>query len=507
MDKRKIDLDKLYQERFQSFEMEPSTATATSMLKKLKMAKTISILKWIAGGILIATSAVTITLLSLDSNKTEKQNEPIKNEIDKRNEIKPNAINQNTTKTIIKNDLNEETLELEESRNIEEKNSQIPGKTEKQSKEQMPYADVAISETEQKTSEKVSEKSFSKDELVDEQNERMKIENRKPASISFMDSKFVFLDIPETSNEFEKPNLKLKSPVQTEPKKAQKLNSKKLSSSNDPLISNQNKKAGVFQGYLDLHFAPLMWQNNANMINPDLDSSWSYSLNQNQNLSFEFGAAFQLHHQDFPLFLQLGLDYQILKEKVDFQLSRTFEDPELSYWTYDSIWDYQEVLDTFYIIVDDHQFVIDSIFTTDTVLSNVDSLYNPVKSTEERLKNYLNTYRYINIPLLFGYQFESKNKKWNYQVLAGPAVSINLKNDGYYYTKSGNFEAYSGKVSPSLVWNIYVAANINYQWKKWQFFAQPEFQYQLNESELSHQIPRRKYQLYKLKFGIRYQLF
>jgi hypothetical protein len=196
-----------------------------------------------------------------------------------------------------------------------------------------------------------------------------------------------------------------------------------------------------------------------------------------------------------------------LKEEVDFQLSRTFEDPTLSYWTYDSSWAYPEVLDTFYIIINNDHFVIDSIFTTDTILSNVDSTYNPVNTTVEKSKNHLNTYRYINIPLLLGYQFESKNKKWSYQIMAGPSLSINLQNEGFYYTNNGDFEEYSGKVSPSLVWNFYAAANINYRWKKWQLFAQPEFQYQLKESELSNQIPRRKYQFYKMKFGIRYNLF
>lgn len=509
MDKQKIDLDKLYQERFQSFEMEPSSATSVSMLKKLKVAKTISLLKWIVGGILIAGTAFTITFLSLDFNKTEKQNLSIKNNIDNRNNTKATTLTQHNTKTQINNDLDEKTTDLGKTQNIQKKTYQIPGKIEKQSKKQIKHKkeELANREAELKTPTKITEEVYAKVELVDERNEFMAHKHRKSASVSFIDNKAVFLDIPQTSKEIENPSLKSQSPIKNEPKKAQKLNTKKHFSSNDPVLPSQNNKAGVLDGYFDLHFAPLMWQNNANMLPPDLDSSWNYSFDQNPKLSYEFGWSFQLHHQNFPLFLQLGLDFQILKEKIDFQLSRTFEDPELSYWTTDSLWDYPEVLDTFYIIIEDNHFVIDSIFTTDTVLSHVDSIYHPVHSTEERSKKHLNTYRYINIPLLLGYQFESKNKKWSYQMMAGPAISINLKNEGYYYNSTGVFEEYSGKVKPSMVWNFYAAANINYRWKKWQIFAQPEFQYQFNESELSHQISRRKYQFYKLKFGIRYQIF
>jgi len=509
MDKRKIDLDKLYQERFQSFEMEPSSAASTSMLKKLKMAKTISILKWIVGGIIITITAVSLTLLNLDSDKTDNQEKPIKNEIDIRNNTKPTENTQNTTKTIIKNDIDDETLKLETSQNIDEKTPQNSKTSEKQSEKQIAYLkeELAEREPEQIIPEKTSEKSFSKVELVDKKNELVAQESGNPTSISFIKNRFLFLDMPETSIEIEKSNLKLKSPVQTKPKKAQKFRNKKHSSSNDPLIPNQNKKTDAFQGYFDVHFAPLMWQNNANMQLPDIDSSWNYSFNQNPKLSYEFGLSFQLKHQNFPLFLQLGIDYQILREKANFQLSRTFEDTELSYWTYDSIWEFREVLDTFYIIIEGNQFIIDSIFVQDTVLVNVDSLFNSVTAKEERSKKHLNSYRYLNIPLLLGYQFESTNKKWNFQLLAGPSISINLNNEGYYYNNTGGFEEYSGKVTPSMVWNFYAAANINYRWKKWQIFAQPEFQYQLNESELKHQIPRRKYQFYKLKFGIRYQIF
>lgn len=503
MDKQKIDLDQLYQERFQSFEMEPSTGAMTSMMQKLKWAKTISMVKWIAGGILITAAAVTITLFSINNNENElapNNTEEPKTE-NKQNEITitshedDNALNNKT----------ENTLEIHHTKEIgEEKtiNKEQNNSSEIQPKEEEVEnnSPLLIEKETKPKADKIPTEIL----VAVEQAELNEFKNRRE-SLKMLTYKYATLDIPDNSLSINRKNLNPTKKLGAS--KAKVKGNKKAGFISNSSLPNGENKASLFDGYFDVHFAPLAWQNNAKISLPALDTSWTSSFNHSPNLSYEFGISFQLHHQKLPVFLQLGADYQVLKEKVDFQMSRTFEDPNLSYWTYDSIYDYQEVLDTFYIIIDDNQFVIDSIFTTDTVLADIDSLYNPVNSTETRNKNHLNTYRYLNIPLLLGYQFESRNQKWSYQLMAGPAVSINLKNDGFYYTNSGSFQEYSGKMSPSLVWNFYAAANINYRWKKWQFYAQPEFQYQLNESELSNQFPRRKYQFYKLKVGIRYQLF
>lgn len=506
-----MNLDKLYQERFQSFEMEPSSGAAASMLQKLKIAKTLSMVKWIVGGILIAVTAATITLLSITSEETGTLPINIENKIESN---EPNKQINSTEKSIELNNI-EPKAEKESELNSIEINNQETTLSQDELGEKSDESETAVVyekniETVQTVAETTSLDAVQLEEAVNEFVQNKDALKRDRQEIAYLTGKNQYLEIPSISPVISKSNLKLNTPNRFQTSNSRKSITSKIKNqelSGETSSPNREKGASILDGYLDFHFAPLIWQNNANMKNPDLDTTWSYSLNQSPQLSYEFGMAFQLHHQKLPIFLQLGVDYQILKGKVDFQLSRTFEDPNLSYWTYDSIWNYQEVLDTFYIIIDDNQFIIDSIFTTDTVLSDIDSLYNPVSSTEESKLSHLNTYRYLNIPLLFGYQFESKNQKWSYQFMAGPAISINLKNEGYYYTNTGNFEQYSGKMTPSLSWNIYAAANINYRWKKWKFFAQPEFQYQLNESELSQQIPRRKYQFYKLKFGIRYQLF
>lgn len=506
MDKQKINLDQIYQERFQSFEMEQSSDISARMQKKLKYAKTMTKVKWILIGFLITATAVSITLLSIHSDKNENKPNHIEKEIipnqktESPNNIK--ATNNNPEKTKKKPvELNQTRESIEQAAEKPEKQSLV--KTEVISKE---AESNLLSETEGIAVHNVTG-TDEETAIVKELAKTNRAESRNTEVPEWLDSRYILLEIPPDKNSIDKNSLKLTPQKRLGASKAGFNGGKTPILSNDISIPNERGNASKLDGYFDLHFAPLLWQNNADLVIPDLDSTWTSSLNHSAKLSYEFGLSFQLHHQDIPLFLQLGMDYQVLKEKVDYQFNRYFQDPDLSYWTFDSIWDYQDVLDTFYIIVDSNQFVIDSIFTIDTVLSNVDSLFNPVMSSEERSKKNINTYRYLNIPLLLGYQFQSRNKKWNYQVLAGAAIAINLKNEGYYYTNSGEFETYSGKVSPSMVWNFYAAANINYRWRKWQLFAQPEFQYQLNESELNHQIPRRKYLFYKMKFGIRYKLF
>lgn len=505
MDKQKINLDQLYQERFQSFEMEQSSDISARMQKKLRFSKSIRLIKWITIGVVIVSSALIVALYNIDNEESEtliikhkNDTETISNDLDFNNQIEQNSENNPV----------EEASRKEKSNLFGDENSSesiVTKKVENSAKNN--------SEINKEKALQVSEEIQSRISTLEIDEELSKQEDVLGYSIFRDNLSGELIKTPKVYIESEKEIISLNSTKRNvTPEKRLEASKAKFKSNNKtglfskPLFP-ENDTPSKLNAYFDLHFAPLMWQNTAELAKPDLDSTWSYSLNDKSQISYEFGFSFQLHHENLPFFLQSGLDYQVLKEKIDYQFNRSFEDPELSYWTYDSTWDYQDVLDTFYIIVDSNHFVVDSIFTIDTILSDIDSTYNPVTSTEEKLKKTINTYRYLNIPLLLGYQFQSKNRKWNYQILAGAAIAINLKNEGYYYTKTGDFETYSGKVNPSVVWSFYAAANINYRWKRWQLFAQPEFQYQLNESELSNQIPRRKYQFYKLKFGIRYQIF
>ena len=505
MAKQKMDLEQLYHDRFQSFEIEQSPDISLRMQKKIRHYKTLQLFKWIAIGAVIVTTAMVITIFLLYHDEPQAQ------------------INTNKHQSIIKH-----ANEKVHSQNQQNANPPVTKTKQKEVTKFFIEDKKCIAENSQKKNsreihKKGLNKSFKLDELKNTTNEEqvfedetMKTEVKNQTktktpivqansfeNLEPIEQKIFSLQINTHNHQLGQRNLNLTPKTQF---KTTKKN-KKTGANNrfDKEISKN--KTSIWNAYLDLHLSPLFWQNKAGTVAPDLDTNWTYTLKHQAQLSYEFGISFQLHHENLPVFLQLGLDYQILKEKIDFQLKHTFEDTELSYWTYDSTFDIHQIIDTFYIIIDSNHFIIDTVFTQDTVLSNIDSLYNSTMSTEEKLKSHVNTYTYINIPLLLGYQFQTRNKKWEIQFLAGAAISVNLKNEGYYYTNTGDFNPYSGRVSPSLVWNLYAAASVNYHLQKWQFFMQPEYQYQLNESQYTNQLNKRKYQLFKVKFGIRYQLF
>jgi hypothetical protein len=540
MDKQKMDLDQLYRERFQSFEMEPSTGVNSLMKQKLKYVKSMQLIKWIAIAVLTTTAVATITFLWLRSDESQVENILPKTQstIETLNEkTKSNTHQISNTETNEETAINEPVLldktPLKSEENQDEPNhSTSTAETAKenesyekefQNKEVAPvkesvFKDENHLETLQNTeileevvllnatTEGKSHKNKGERDQTEESQMVVQLDKnskREALGFEYLEYKTQFLAPQENHFSWQKKDVDL-SPTNLIDSKSNKAKPGKIQIPNQKPL--QNKKSNLY-GYFDLHFSPMIWKNQAILATPELDNAWTYKLNHQAQLSYEYGFSFQLHHKNTPLFLQLGFDYQILKEKIDFLLSHTFEDPELSYWTYDSAYEYPQIIDTIFVIIEDDHFVIDTIFTHDTILANVDSAYFPVNSTKEEAQKYINTYTYLNIPLMLGYEFKSKSEHWRFQILAGASLAINLTNDGYFYTKTGDFETYSGKVKPEFVWNFQAAANINYRWKKWQLFAQPEFQYQLNESQLQDRIPKRKYQFYKMKFGIRYQLF
>ena len=497
-----MNLEQLYQERFQSFEKKPSSDISLRMQKKISHVKTLQLIKWIAIGAVITATAVALSIFSLSSDEPKAHrntNEDLS--LIEHSVEKPKSQSLNTQ--IVETKHKENTKSLIENEQLIEETNTLEKPTEEQLEAPTKQNDVQefiiIAKEEEdfngKNSEPLNESQLSA--YLD------KIPARSSENLDPIEFKILFLQFKRETRDFDREDLNL-TPTK---------HFTSLQEENDFGVNNQSGKKKSknktlnWNAYLDLHFSPLIWENKGNIPAPDLDTSWTYSMNHHSQLSYEFGFSFQLHHKKTPLFLQLGFDYQILKEKIDFQTKHTFEDPELSYWTYDSIFDINTIIDTIYIIVDSNQFIIDTLYTQNTVLSNIDSLHTPVMSSEEKRKEYVNTYTYLNIPLLLGYQFQTKNKKWDFQILAGAIVAINLNNQGYYYTTNGDFKSYSGKVTPSLVWNFSAAASVSYHLKKWHLFIQPEFQYQLNESQISNQPHRRKYQFYKIKFGIRYQLF
>lgn len=496
-----MNLEQIYKERFQSFEMEQDSRINLRMKQKIRHFKTMQWIKWIAIGLLISTAAVIISHWSFTAKDTPSQT------LSSQTTIKENMVLESANSQTKQSLLNRNAEEML----LEENNTLF---IDQNSHQQTPLHEDIKTEEDQNDDGK-------ENHLLSEDEYEITKPSPDRAQVSFSQSDNKWQrKAPTMTLELMKP----KDPYYLISKKDHELEGKSANLIPEDYDLSKSKNKGPkaqsysenleFDGHsshmnvlLDVHFSPLLWNNSSKVIDIGIVSDWTSSLNHKAQFSYEMGFSFQLHHQKTPLFLQIGLDYQVLKEKIDDQLSRTYEDPDLSSWIYDSIFDIHTVVDTFYVIIDSNQFVIDTLFTQDTLLMGIDSSFNAVMTTEEKNKKQVNTYTYLNIPLMLGYEFNTPNQRWSFQVLAGGALAINLSNEGYYYRGRDDFESYSGKVSPSFIWSLQAAANINYKWKKWQFYLQPEFQYQLNESKVYEYAPTRKYQFYKLKAGIRFQLF
>ena len=503
MAKQNMNLDQLYKHRFQSLEMNPSTDISQRMQNKIRHDKKMQWLKWISIGVLLSAIALIISLYAFSNHgeqtPTTLQNKQKSSSIAQQNPPLKTLANLSAEKQKLEQN-DQSMIHHEEETSFEKPPLKTNLNNEiliaQHHKEELNVA-RPLPNGNRRIKEEGNKNHSPSNQLIGN------IDSRLQTNALYLDPKVSQLPLTSYTPIWKASSLEL-SP------KGNRVSSLKRKSSSAKNLSENisyDKTPSHVSGVFDIHFSPLLWQNNGKSNDIGLVSDWSSSLNYSAQLSYEMGFSFQLHHEQTPLFMQIGLDYQVLKEKIDHRLSHSYEDPELSSWDYDSIFDIQTVVDTFYIIVDSNQFIIDTVFTQDTSLSSIDSSYHRVMSTEEKRKKQVNTYTYLNIPLMLGYEFQTQNKKWSFQVLAGGALAINLSNDGYYYRNHDRFESYSGKVSPSLIWSFQAAANINHQWKKWQFYLQPEFQYQLNESRVIEFAPYRQYQFYKLKAGIRYQLF
>ena len=68
-----MNLEQLYKERFHSFEMEQSSNINMRMKQKIKYAKTMQLIKWIAIAVLTTAAVATIAFLSLNSDDSQTQ--------------------------------------------------------------------------------------------------------------------------------------------------------------------------------------------------------------------------------------------------------------------------------------------------------------------------------------------------------------------------------------------------------------------------------------------------
>ena len=258
----------------------------------------------------------------------------------------------------------------------------------------------------------------------------------------------------------------------------------------EALERNEIFKFSNYHKYADVYFMPFMFRNSfANQL-VNSDSVIEQHISETPQLSFLFGFDFHLQHKQRPWSLNMGLNYQVIKENVDYHFKIAYDGEVPSYWEYDS---------TIYYVINPPN--IDTIYA-------VDSAYHDHWTKEEAYKSSSNSYQYLNVPLLIGYNFSKKRSKVNVELATGIAMALRLKSTGYLYNNFGDIINYHDvNIKPTVDWYYLASIGVYYKQAHITMFLQPSIKYQLNKTTIDHAPLKRRYFIYGLRFGVRIKLF
>ena len=478
-----LDLGKLFKEKFETFELDNSANIELALKKKLQTAKLWNVFKWISG-IVVLTGLSLLVLLPKqwddDSSQNILKESAVELIIEKEEVIIENVdeLDQLEETTLIKDDSHIEAQVIEHN-----KEDAVLVNEEVEIEEQS--LDIEKEETELVEIAQVKNKLPII--IKTHEPESLNLENK---NINYLVPKYSLILLEEyEAASINKTSLELHPiSIAEEPKTK---NKKKLHLPNEvePLPYGG---LGNMMAYGEINAMPFLFHNREASTLPTSDTvSWS-QVKENAQVSYQLGLAFRLQKKDKPWFLQTGINYQSFKENVDYKFNREYIDHELSFWDYDSIFEYH---------IDPPNF--------DTVLVDVDSNYMEHWVKTENAKTNINTYTYLNIPFMVGYHFKKGRSPFSLQVSTGISLSVLLKNTGYLYNDYGQIVNYtSAEIKPIITWNLLLNATVNYQLKNENtLFVRPSFQYQVGKSDVLDQPLQRKYFVYGLSFGYRINIF
>ncbi len=461
MDKKK-DISKLFQEKFSNFSVENSPQIEAMMKQKIRKKKALHFqIKMITSVLIIPILSILVFILPWNDVELESN---VIHEIKNKNSVQP------LQPTIIEDDI--PIIKNQEFDVIEVDNHQknIP---QKKNQPRQIVTPLGGDETGYHIN---SKNTLSASSNTNHENKLFLLEQKQNLVIQF------------------ESNRQLPIKQIQEVKNLEKVSKKK---SGRVRVTNHKQRQPThmipsrYTGHLDLGLSAFSFNNSVSSILPTNDTIISSDIKEEPQLSYGFGLDFQLMNKQRPFFIGLGLHFQNYREKIDYQLVREYIDLEKSYWDCDSIFEYH----------------INPPFF-DTILARIDSNYMAHIVRNENMKSHINTYQYLNIPLLFGYQFSRPYSPFMFEFSVGMDLGILLKNQGYYYNNSGHIIDFSSNsTSVFLQYNLKAQIGLFYQWKKINFFARPYFQYQLNKNEWNTPLQGRKYMIYGLNFGLRLKLF
>lgn len=473
----KNDVSKLFQESFTGFFVENSPQIEAMMQKKLKRRKVLQLRRRIIISVVILFLLSAIMVFWPFTN-IERNEEPIigiKKPVVIIDNL-PVGKNISPDKTIKK-----PILELENSK---------PNKLETEFViEEALVVDEPETEILQQSKKIINRKKIHSQQLVPEIESKTESSSKKYSNdkLEFLESKsFSFFQIYDNRQKLGNQDFTLKSVTEPTNKKSKKYHIVKYQKRTPThMIPSE------YTGTLDIGLSSFLFNNSISSQQPGNDTVISSQIKEQPQLSYGFGFDFQLKNKRYPIFLQLGVHIQNYKEKIDYQFIREYIDHEQSYWDCDSIFEYH----------------INPPFF-DTVLAGIDSTYMEYVVRNENTKKHTNTYQYLSLPLMLGYQIDRLHSPFKFEFSVGVNLSVLLKNQGYYYNNDGYILDFSSHTtSVDLQYNLVAQIGVYYQWRNINLFVRPYFQYQLNTNEWNPPVQGRKYLVYGLRFGIGFRMF
>ncbi len=463
MAKQYPDLEKLFQEKFNDFAPQTSSNFSKKVMLKVSFLKIWAAMKLHGTIILLSATIGLLVMYNMQEEKIVIPDNSIK--VTKQISTKQKTISENTELTV---------------REVKPADSQ--GDIKALNKEKLENGIDFVAPLKKRNS------------IIIKQNDQRKQLEHRMESISYMSSisTIEYFEISQPPKDISKDNLKLTILISINPE--EKTTKKKRRK------TNKSTKFSLFNGqylssidyYGEFYAMPFLFSNLITKIElPQNDTITFQQTTSKPQLSYEFGFGFRMQKKNTHWFLKTALNYQIFTEKIDYLFRREYIDYEKSYWEYDSIWEYH---------IDPPNF--------DTVLAGVDSAYIEYWIRQENSKKHINTYQFIEIPFLLGYDSYKTTKKVSFQISMGFSMALLIKSQGYLYDNYGSINNYSNvKATPSLQWYYLLNLGLNYHFKSNTFFVQPSFKYQLNHFVVKSYPVHNKYLIYGIKFGLRINLF
>ena len=248
---------------------------------------------------------------------------------------------------------------------------------------------------------------------------------------------------------------------------------------------------------------------NLSLLNANSNTDMDFNDLLNNSLSPRYGVSIgnSIELSKKNILLETGYAYTVLFEKFNFYKELIDIDTSSYYKIFDvSNWK----VDTILFLNLDSLLIGDTVwmqYLDSTLITTQDSTFATDYDTITQTYNYdeNNTYSYIDIPIIFGYDFSYK--KFIFSVKAGIIGSFPVRTSGKSFSYLNGFEAKNINEILNfrkIFFSTYTALGIKYRLgNHFGFYIEPFLRYPITHTYKNYTISR-KYYSYGIKFGCQF---